>query len=205
MTPTSAVELDHLQDDLIRAVLYPFAIADYDGGDAVPIRSVQSSEILDGLSPGVVNEALGTAQRAGLILWDVRRIGAIRLSELGFKKFLLARDGFFDTNENRLLRSALSCIDPAALQASEVYQEMKKSCLGLGALPGQPCPASGQWQARRLDNKRLVLRENDILPFPACDMNERRVIWYFVNENNRCNDRAGACESTMPGHPDDSR
>lgn len=150
-------ELDHVQDALVRAVLYPFAMADYDGQDSVSIRAVQSSDILDGISSDLVNEALATAQRAGLITWDEHRIGAIRLSELGFKKFCLVRDGFFDACENDLLRTELLGIDPDELQRSEIYYGMKKSCLGLGALPGQPCPVSGRWQAppaRRMPGHR---------------------------------------------------
>jgi hypothetical protein len=185
MTSTNASDLDHVQDDLIRAVMYTFAIADYDGEDSVAIRAVQSSDILVDMSPDLVNEALGIAQRSGLIIWDSQRIGAIRLSELGIKKFLLVRDDFFDANENFLLREALSRLDPIMLQTSEVYQEMQKSTLGLGVLSGQSCPVSGQWQARRLDHKRLFIRENDIAPFPAWDVHQRRVIWYLITGNDR--------------------
>ena len=173
-------ELDHIQDALVRAVLYPFAMADYDGQDSVSIKAVQSSDILDGISPDVVNEALATAQRSGLITWDEHRIGAIRLSELGLKKILLVRDGFFDARENSLLRSELLAIDPDELQRSEVYHGMKKSCLGLGALPGQPCPVSGRWQARRLQSACLFIGENEIIPFPAYDERARRVTWYLL-------------------------
>lgn len=173
-------ELDHVQDALVRAVLYPFAMADYDGQDSVSIRAVQSSDILDGISSDLVNEALATAQRAGLITWDEHRIGAIRLSELGFKKFCLVRDGFFDACENDLLRTELLGIDPDELQRSEIYYGMKKSCLGLGALPGQPCPVSGRWQARRLQGACLVIGENEIIPFPAYDDQARSVTWYLL-------------------------
>jgi hypothetical protein len=173
-------ELDHVQDALVRAVLYPFAVADYDGQDSVSIKAVQSSDILDGISPDLVNETLATAQRSGLITWDEHRIGAIRLSELGFKKFLLVRDGFFDAHQNSLLRSEILAIDPADLQRSEVYHRMKKSCLGLRALPGQPCPVTGRWQARRLNSACLLIGENETIPFPAYDDQARRVIWYLL-------------------------
>ncbi len=173
-------ELDHVQDALVRAVLYPFAVADYDGQDSISIKAVQSSDILDGISPDLLNEALATTQRSGLITWDEHRIGAIRLSEVGFKKFLLVRDGFFDARENSLLRSELLAIVPEELQRSDVYQRMKKSCLGLGARPGQPCPVSGRWQARRLENACLLIGENETIPFPAYDDKARRVIWYLL-------------------------
>jgi hypothetical protein len=184
-TQTGMCELDTVQDDLVRAVIYAFALADYDGEESVSLKAVQSSGILEDISLDLVNEALGTAQRAGLVAWDEQRIGAIRLSKLGFKKFLLVRDDFFDERENRRLRETLSHIDPIELLASDVYKTLKRSSTGLAALPGQPCPVTGQWQARRLDSRRVTIREGDAIPFPQCDAHERRVIWYLVTEDDR--------------------
>ncbi|WP_322403959.1 hypothetical protein [Massilia luteola] len=177
---TSMRDLDTVPDDLVRAVMYAFAMADYDGEDTVSIKAIQSSDILDGMSNDLVNEALGTAQHAGLVAWDEQRVGAIRLSKLGLKKFLLVRDGFFDEQENRRLRDTLSRIDPVELLASDVYKTMKRSCTGLAVFPGQLCPVTGEWQARRLDSKRLIIREGESVPFPQYDTHDRPVTWYLV-------------------------
>lgn len=182
MSQTEMQKLDAIQDDLICAVMYAFAKADYYGSDTVAIKAVQFSDILEGMPEDLVNEALLTTQQAGLISWDERRVGAIRLTNLGFKKFLLVRDDCFDDVRNRRLRHALDRIDPVALQDSEVYGNMKKSCTGLAALPGQPCPLTGQWQTRRPEHNHIFLREGDIIPFPAHDGDDR-ITWYLVTRS----------------------
>jgi hypothetical protein len=179
MTQTEMQQLDTVQDDLVCAVMYAFAKADYGGADAVTIKAVQFSDILDGMSVDLVNEALLTAQQAGLVTWDERRVGAIRLTELGFRKYLLVRDDCFDDIRNRRLRHAVARIDPVALRDSECYRNIRKTCSGLAALPGQPCPQTGRWQARRPEHQYLFLREGDIIPFPAYDGDDR-VTWYLV-------------------------
>lgn len=179
MTQTEMQRLDTVQDDLVCAVMYAFAQADYGGADAVTIKAVQFSDVLDGMSVDLVNEALVTTQQAGLITWDERRVGAIRLTELGFRKYLLVRDDCFDDVRNRHLRRAVARSDPVALQDSDSYRRIRKSCSGPAALPGQPCPQTGRWQARRPEHRSIFLREGDIIPFPAHDGDDR-VTWYLV-------------------------
>lgn len=183
MEANEILDFDSLQDDFVRAVMYPFAMADYDGLDSVSINAVTSSALFEGVNTDVINEALETAQRAGLIDWDQERVGAIRLTKLGLAKFLLVRNGFFSDESNISLRGAILQFDSFTLQRSEPYRLIKASGTGLGALPGQPCPASGQWHARRLDGKKLDIQEGDTIPFPEYDQQDKPVIWYLVSKS----------------------
>jgi hypothetical protein len=184
MRANEILDFDSTQDDFVRAVMYPFAMADYEGLDSVSINAVTSSPIFEGVSADVINEALETAQNAGLIDWDQERVGAIRLTELGLAKFFLVRNDFFSDERNVSLRDAVSQFNSSTLRRSEPYQLIKASCPGLGALPGQTCPLSGQWQARRLEGKKLVIQEGEMIPFPEYDQEDKPVIWYLIRESS---------------------
>ena len=183
MNASEILDFDSAQEDFVRAVMYPFAMADYDGLDSVSINAVTSSPIFEGVSADVINEALETAQRAGLIDWDQERVGAIRLTKLGLAKFFLVRNDFFSDESNISLRDAMVQFDSFTLQRSESYRLIKALGTGLGALPGQRCPASGQWQARRLNGKKLDIQEGDTIPFPEYDQQDKPVIWYLVSQS----------------------
>ena len=179
MSVDSILDLDCLQDDFVRAVLYPFAMADYEGQDSVSMSAVAGSEILEGLPTLIVDEALGTAQRAGLIAWDEARVGTISLTPLGFAKFRLVRHDFFNDDRNDKLREDLIAIDPPDLQRSEEYRSIKQECSGLGVYPGQPCPVAGTWFARRLPNVLLIMQEGETFPINPVDSNGNPIIWYW--------------------------
>jgi hypothetical protein len=185
MTALTELDYDSTPDDLVRAVLYSFAMNDYEGEDSVALRGIASSAIFDGLKPEVVNEALATIQQAGLIEWDDERIGGISLTPVGVAKFLLVRNDFFDEDENELLRNRISNIDVSDLQKSQAYQSIKRKFSGLAALSGQICPLAGQWQAQRLSNKTIVAERGEFLPYPEFDDAGNQVIWYKLLSPNR--------------------
>jgi hypothetical protein len=179
MEAAETIDLDFLQDDFIRAVLYPFAMADYEGVDSVSVNAVASSDVLVEASLDIVNEALGTAQRAGLIKQDEERIGAIRLTELGMAKFCLVRNDFFDDDEIEQLRGVLHDIEATEICQSPPYQAIKASCAGLGALPGQDSPCAGQWFSRARPDVVLNLKMGEEIPGPQFDGDGNQIIWYL--------------------------
>jgi hypothetical protein len=180
MDALEAVELDYVQDDLVRAVMYPFAMADYEGNDAVSINAVASSIILENARPPIINEALSTAQWAGLIGWDSERVGAIRLSELGLSKLRLVRDDFLDDDEISRLRDGLRALDPDHLHQSEAYASRKAEFTGLGVFSGQLCPISGRWHTRRPVACTHIMRQGELTPGPFLDDDGNPVIWYLM-------------------------
>lgn len=175
----TSLDLDFFQDDLVRAVLFPFAKADYEGLDTVSINAVASSEVLQGADSTVVNEALRTAQWAGLIELDNERIGAIRLTQIGLAKFFLVRNDFFDADEVDQLRKKFCIIDSTNLNQSSSYKSIQSECLGLGALPGQVCPVAGRWFSRGRPDEILSLRAGDEIPGPHFDGEGKQIIWYL--------------------------
>lgn len=178
MTILTELDYDSTLDDLVRAVLYSFAMNDYDGEDSVALRSVAASDIFDGVKTEVVNEALATIQQAGLISWNDEQIGRINLTEVGFAKFQLVRNDFFDDDENELLRNRIATIDISDLQKSQSYQSIKKKFSGLAVLSGQICLESGRWQAQRLSNRTIVIEQGEFLPYPAFDEAGNQIIWH---------------------------
>lgn len=97
----------------MKAILFPFDIADYDGGDSLSVNGIVSSEILKHATQKLANEALGIAQNAELIEWDEQRIGAVRLTDLGIKKPCLIRRDFFDDDKNEILKNEISLLSKA--------------------------------------------------------------------------------------------
>ena len=67
MTSPSNLNIEPIPDDFIRAVLFPFAMADYHGEQSIRLSAVPDSDVLQGLPIDLVNEALSAAQEAGLI------------------------------------------------------------------------------------------------------------------------------------------
>lgn len=179
MTITPVLALDYLQDDFVRAVMYAFAIAGYEGQNSVSLNAVTNSEIFVNLPSTVIDEALRTAQRSELVTWDENRVEAISLTSLGLAKFRLVRDDFFDEDRNVQLRQNLAALDQDHLWQSQVYQSIKQECNGLGALPGQNCPATGTWFARRLSNSFRIMQEGETFPINPIDRNGDRIIWYL--------------------------
>ncbi|MDR6583221.1 hypothetical protein HBH1_01454 [Herbaspirillum sp. BH-1] len=167
-------------DDLVRAVLYPFCMADYDGDEAIRGSAVRTSDVLDGRRVELVNEALSAAQEAGLIEQVEDRPGAIAMTLLGKKKFLLVRDDFLDDEVVVQLRDELKGIDLYAMLESQAYRHHKQTCTALAVFPEQPCPVSGRWVARRLDQRQCALREGDPVPLPELDENDDPVFWYLM-------------------------
>jgi hypothetical protein len=178
MTVLTELDYDSSLDDLVRAVLYSFAMNDYDGEDSVALRSIAASDIFDGIKIEVVNEALTTIQQAGLIEWNDEQIGRINLTAVGFAKFQLVRNDFFDDDENELLRNRIATIDISDLQKSQSYQSIKRKFSGLAVLPGQICLESGRWQAQRLSNRTIVIEQGEFLPYPEFDEAGNQVIWH---------------------------
>jgi len=179
METATRLDLDFFQDYLVRAVLFPFAMADYEGLDTVSVNAIASSEILQDTDSKVVNEALRTAQQAGLIELDNDRIGAIRLTKLGLAKFYLVRNDFFDADEVEQLREELRIVDSTNLNRSSAYNLIQSECLGLGALPGQLCPVAGRWFSRGRPDEILSLRKGDEIPGPQFDGEGKHIIWYL--------------------------
>ncbi|HWW99679.1 hypothetical protein [Collimonas sp.] len=184
MDAATAFVHDSTQDDLVRAVLYSFAMNDYEGNDTITLKGIVSSEIFDGIETEMVNEAVSTVQQAGLIEWDDTKIGAIRLTSVGRTKFLLVRNDFFDDDEVESLRDCLVDLNIRDLLASPEYRSMKKFFIGLAALPGQPCPLTGQWRAQRLANKTAFIRTGELLPVPETDDAGNQVIWHLLRAEN---------------------
>ncbi|WP_288068732.1 hypothetical protein [Herbaspirillum sp.] len=180
MTSPPNLDIESIPDDFIRAVLYPFAMADYDGAQAIRLSAVPDSDVLHGLPIDLVNEALSAAQEAGLIEMVEERPGAIALTPLGRKKFLLVRDGFYDDDAIDDLRRILATLDLRALRLSEDYRQHRQSCTALAACPDQPCPRTGRWLARRLEQRQCELREGDAMPLPEVDAQDRPVFWYLM-------------------------
>lgn len=175
---------DSTQDDLVRAVLYSFAMNDYDGNDTISLKSIVSSDIFDGIETEVVNEAVSTVQQAGLIEWDDAKIGAIRLTPVGRAKFLLVRNDFFDEDEIESLRDWIFDLKIDDLLDSPEYRSMKENFVGLAALSGDPCPQSGQWRAQKLSNKTIFIRIGELLPMPETDGVGNQVIWHLLKTEN---------------------
>lgn len=179
MEAAASTDLDFLQDDLVKAVLYPFAMSDYDGSDSVSVNAVATSDVLAEASEDIVNEALATAQHAGLIEHDADRIGAIRLTPLGLAKFHLVRNDFFDDDEIERLRDVLHDVESTAIDQSPDYHAIKTSCAGLGALPGQDSPCAGQWFSRARPDVVLNLKVGEEIPGPQFDGDGNQIIWYL--------------------------
>jgi hypothetical protein len=180
MTKT-ILELDAAQDDLVRSVLYSFAMADYDGSDSVSIKGISGADILVNASPSIVNEALITAQKAGLIGWDESRVGAISLTELGKRKFLLVRDDFFDNAENERLSLKIGEYSSMRLAELESYVDMKARYAGLAAFAGELVPLAGTWHARRVEGQSLQLGEGEMLPAGRFDREGKPLLWYLAS------------------------
>lgn len=174
------LELDAAQDDLVRAVLYSFAMADYDGTDSVSIKGVIGADIFEAASPVITNEALYTAQRAGLIEWDESRVGAISMTDLGKRKFQLVRDDFFDNAEIDRLSLKIGEYSSMQLAELESYVDIKTRYTGLAAAAGDPVPVTGTWSARRGEGKSLQLDEGEILPAPRFDREGNPLLWYLA-------------------------
>ncbi|WP_211442574.1 hypothetical protein [Collimonas humicola] len=184
MNATAELVHDSTQDDFVRAVLYSFAISDYEGNETITLKSIVSSDIFDGMEIEIVNEAVSTVQQAGLIEWDDTKIGAIRLTPVGRAKFLLVRNDFFDGDEIEALRDWFADLNIHDLLASPEYRSMKKNFVGLAALSGQLCPLSGQWRAQRLSNKTVFTRIGELLPVPETDGVGNQVIWHLLKSEN---------------------
>ncbi len=180
MTSPPNPDIESIPDDFIRAVLFPFAMADYDGAQAIRLSAVPDSDVLHGLPIDLVNEALSAAQEAGLIEMVEERPGAIAMTPLGKKKFLLVRDGFYDDDAIDELRRILATLDLRALRLSGDYRQHRQSCTALAACPDQPCPCTGRWLARRLEQRQCELREGDAMPLPEVDAQDRPVFWYLM-------------------------
>ncbi|AMP03019.1 hypothetical protein [Collimonas pratensis] len=180
MTALTELDYDSTLDDLVRAVLYSFAMNDYDGEDSVALRSIAASDIFDDVKTEVVNEALATIQQAGLIAWNEEQIGRIGLTAVGIAKFQLVRNDFFDDEENELLRNRLVAINISDLQKSQTYQSLKRKFSGLAVLSGQMCPQSGRWQAQRLSHKTIAVEQGELLPYPKFDHAGNQVIWHLL-------------------------
>lgn len=173
-------DIESIPDDFIRAVLFPFAMADYDGQETVRLSAVSNSDVLSGLPIDLVNEALSAAQQAGLIEPVDERPGAVALTPLGKKKFLLVRDDFFDDDAIADLRRTLAALDLPALRGSGDYRQHQQTCTALAAYPDQPCPRTGRWLARRLAQRQCELQEGDCMPLPELDEQDQPVFWYLM-------------------------
>ncbi|NQE49505.1 hypothetical protein [Herbaspirillum rubrisubalbicans] len=180
MTTPSSPDYEFIPDDFIRAVLYPFAMADYDGTEAIRLSAVPGSDVFDDLPIDLVNEALSAAQEAGLIEAVEERPGAIAMTPLGKKKFLLVRDDFFDDDALAELRDTLAALDLSALRRSSDYRQHQQSCTALAVYPTQPCPQTGRWLARRLEGRQCVIQEGESVPLPELDAHDAPVLWYLM-------------------------
>lgn len=110
MQSTTELSLDGKHEILIKSVLFPFALADYDGSESLSVNGIAYSDILKHATRKLANEALSIAQNAGLIEWDEERIGAVRLTSLGIKKLHLVRRDFFDNEKNAALKNEISIL-----------------------------------------------------------------------------------------------
>lgn len=178
---TKIFKLDSAQDDLVSAVLYCFAMADYDGNDSVSIKGVSGADIFEKASPEIVNEALTTAQRTGLIGWDESRVGAISLTDLGKRKFQLVRDDFYDAAETERLSVKIGEYSTMRLVELESYVDMKSRYVGLAASAGEPVPSAGTWHARTNGGQSVQLDEGEILPGPRFDREGKPLLWYLAS------------------------
>jgi len=102
------------------------------------------------------------------------------MTPLGRKKFLLVRDGFYDDDAIGDLRRTLVALNLHALRLSDDYLQHRQSCTALAAYPDQPCPRTGRWLARRLEQQQRELREGDAMPLPEVDAQDRPVFWYLM-------------------------
>lgn len=138
MAPSRGNPMHSVENDLIKAVLYPFALCDYEGTTAITLKSVSSSDLFEEIHIDVINKALDVSQRAELIDWDEDKIGGIRLTKTGLARFMQVRDEFFDADALRLLKESLEEIDAVHEAAPTTTVPRAKA--------SDPCPRSGVWQ-----------------------------------------------------------
>jgi hypothetical protein len=153
----AGVELqnDSIQDALIKAVLYSFAMCDYEGAEPITLKSVSSCELFDGAHIDVVNKSFAAAQRATLIEWDEAKIGGIRLTKTGVARFILVRDDFFDADALRLLKEKIEKV--------EMARQEESTATIIRAKAGQPCPRSGVWQSQEAQAREQIYLAGDIM------------------------------------------
>ncbi|MES2742977.1 MAG: hypothetical protein V4754_18800 [Pseudomonadota bacterium] len=177
------IDFDFVQEYLIRAACYQFAVADYEGVDSISLNGIIFSDILSGKPFAIANEVIQTAQSAGIIEWDSERIGAVRLTTLGIKKFFLIRRDLCDEDENEELIEEILNMADGDLFLSKNYMDIKKFFTGLSILPGERSPASGAWHSTCL-NKTVMLAEGEFSPFEEFDLDGNYLIWSLLKNED---------------------